>query len=194
MPWPEHPELCWDELNRNKMEDFLKFTIDNLLLLENQYLCSEGDNFWCDDYEQIEWMKYLYEGKDRYYAYPPPSRGMNNPLFSKDRVKAYCKELMAFHGKIHKIEEELKTLFIVNAKRGLDIFLSNMGKDWKKTVIFNDNKNYDSLVQRQFSHLSVVIIPDENIDLKEFGPVLKIKNTGEYDEGIKREWNILNEV
>ena len=180
-------------LDRNKIGDFLAFTIYNLLLPKDQYFCESGGCFWCDDYEQIEWMKYLFEGEEKYYDYSPPHRAKNNPLFSKDRVKKNCQELLAFHEDIIKVPGKLKTLLIINTKRGLDILISSMNRNWDRIAVYNANGIYDSLVREHFINIPLVFIPGENIDLKRWGPVLKINNNGEYDRGIKREWSILDQ-
>lgn len=59
---------------------------------------------WCEDWEMIEILKYLFLGEETYFAEAPPRRLRNNPLWSKDAVKAKAQELWAqFGGNVEDI-------------------------------------------------------------------------------------------
>jgi len=48
----------------------------------------EGFCLWCEEWEVIEMVKYLINGKDMYYADPPPNRLRNSQgLWSKEAIE-----------------------------------------------------------------------------------------------------------
>lgn len=180
------------KLDREKIGELLQFTIHNLLDPKDQYCGSDNDHMWCDDYEQIERMKFLFEGEEKYYMYESPFRAKDNPLFSKDRVRGYCENLLQLHTEsLAEVDESIKTLFIVEVKRGLDILISSMNRKWEKIFISSFNCRYNDLILQHFSDLPIAVINDGCYSLKDTGSMLQIHNSIEYDKGGKNTWNIL---
>ena len=53
---------------------------------------------WCEDWEMIEILKYLFLGEETYFKELPPRRLRNNPLWSKEAVKATVERLWTEFG------------------------------------------------------------------------------------------------
>lgn len=56
---------------------------------------------WCEEWELIEMVKYLFQGKELYYRDPPPNRLKNSTLWSKEAIE-------------EKVEKELGNMETVN--------------------------------------------------------------------------------
>ena len=48
---------------------------------------SSGKCLWCEEWEIIEMLKFLFNGKDIYYRDPPPNRLKNSTLWSKEKIE-----------------------------------------------------------------------------------------------------------
>ena len=71
--------------------------------IDSQSYKREGIFLWCEDWEMIEILKYLFNGKDMYYTDPPPNRLKNNPLWSKDEIVKKAEALISKLGNVDKI-------------------------------------------------------------------------------------------
>ena len=54
----------------------------------------DGNHIWCDDWEIIEILKYLFNGSHMYNEDPPPNRLKNNPLWSKEEIVSKAEALI----------------------------------------------------------------------------------------------------
>jgi len=75
---------------------------------DQQSFKREGVFLWCDDWEIIEILKYLFHGKEVYYGDPPPNRLKNNPLWSKEDIEKKAESLIAEFKTSDAIIENLK--------------------------------------------------------------------------------------
>jgi hypothetical protein len=48
---------------------------------------TSGKCIWCEEWELIEMLKYLFNGKDIYYRDPPPNRLKDSTLWSKEKIE-----------------------------------------------------------------------------------------------------------
>ena len=62
--------------------------------IEDQPHKRDGIYLWCEDWEMIEILKYMFLGATTYFAEMPPRRLRNNPLFSKEAIKDKAERLM----------------------------------------------------------------------------------------------------
>ncbi len=63
--------------------------------IESQVHSRIGPYLWCDDWEIIEILKYLFNGKAMYYEDPPPNRLKNNTLWSKENIEKEAEKLIS---------------------------------------------------------------------------------------------------
>lgn len=63
-----------------------QFIIERPLSPEEQLWQREGHFSWCEDWEAIEILKYLFNGREAYIGDPPPNRLKGNPLWSKEEI------------------------------------------------------------------------------------------------------------
>lgn len=61
---------------------------------ERQWVKRNNGHIWCEDWETIEILKYLFNGREMYYGDPPPNRLKNNPLWSKDEIAKRGEQLI----------------------------------------------------------------------------------------------------
>lgn len=61
--------------------------------LDSQPCQREGKSIWCEDWEMIEVLKYLFLGAQTYFAELPPRRLRNNPLWSKESIQAKAEKM-----------------------------------------------------------------------------------------------------
>lgn len=62
--------------------------------LDDQPFTASGKFLWCEDWEIIEILKYIFNGRDFYYQDPPPRRLKDNPLWSRDDIAYKAEKLM----------------------------------------------------------------------------------------------------
>lgn len=171
-------------LNTEKIGKYIQRVIYNLLPFEDQFCIFQDGFYWCDDWEEIEKLKYLYVGKKKYFEYPVPYRANSNPLFLKERVEEYCENLLKVHSEIES--STVNNLLIVEPKRGIDLLIASMYKDWDKVFIVSNNRIQEGFLIREFSNLKIASIPtDSNLKV----PVVKILNTGNFLTKEVKTWN-----
>ena len=95
-------------------DDILKFRLfcheicANPRSIEAQPYKREGTFLWCEDWEIIEILKYLFNGKVMYYEDPPPNRLKNNPLWNKEDIEKKAEALVVELVETDKIIEHLR--------------------------------------------------------------------------------------
>ena len=62
--------------------------------LDSQPCERVGIYIWCEDWETIEIVKYLFLGEAAYFAEAPPRRLRSNPLWSKENIRGQANTLM----------------------------------------------------------------------------------------------------
>jgi hypothetical protein len=81
------------------LEEYLQTIIGNPTPFYKQksVFDDNGRCLWCEEWELIEMLKFLFNGKDIYYRDPPPNRLKNSTAWSKEAVEA-------------KVEQELGSM------------------------------------------------------------------------------------
>lgn len=85
--------------------------------MEDQPSERSGAFLWCEDWEMIEILKYLFLGHETYMSEAPPRRLRVNPLWAKEQIAAKAEELVTVLGSADKIIEHLKEKRLGNAPR-----------------------------------------------------------------------------
>ena len=62
--------------------------------LDQQPSERKGLYIWCEDWEMIEVVKYLFLGAETYFKETPPRRLRGNPLWSKEEIKDKAERLL----------------------------------------------------------------------------------------------------
>ena len=57
---------------------------------------------WCEEWEIIEMLKFLFNGKDMYYSDPPPNRLKNSSFWSKQAIEEKVERDL---GKMDNVEQ-----------------------------------------------------------------------------------------
>jgi len=63
--------------------------------LDAQPCKRQGASVWCEDWEIIEILKYLFHGKETYYGDPEPRRLKHNLFFKKENIEALAEAMIA---------------------------------------------------------------------------------------------------
>lgn len=91
------------------LKRFLQEIIGRPRPMEVQPSVREGIYLWCEDWEIIEILKYLFHGKEVYYGDPPPNRLKNNPLWSKEEIEKKAEQLKEKYQNAARIIEALSS-------------------------------------------------------------------------------------
>jgi hypothetical protein len=79
-------------------------------LLENQWCKREGSRIWCEDWQIIEILKYMFLGETTYFNEASPRRLRNNPLWSKDEIKKKAELLLEdFGGNVDELVNRIRS-------------------------------------------------------------------------------------
>lgn len=92
-----------------KLRRFCQAIINNPRPFDNQPSQRDGIYLWCEDWEIIEVLKFMFLGREIYYADPPPNRLKNNHLWSQDEISRKAEDLMDRYRNVDNIIEFLKT-------------------------------------------------------------------------------------
>ena len=76
-----------------KLKKFCNEVTTNPRAIGDQPHTREHGRLWCDDWEIIEVLKYLFNGRELYIGDPPPNRLKNNPLWSKEDIMQKAENL-----------------------------------------------------------------------------------------------------
>ena len=80
-----------EEKEKTALKEYLQKVIGNPTPFDKQKSIF-GENklcLWCDEWEVIEMLKFMFNGKDNYYLDPPPNRIKNSVgLWSKEAIEA----------------------------------------------------------------------------------------------------------
>lgn len=93
-----------------KLKRLCQEIIDKPRMMEDQPHQRKGKYLWCEDWEMIEILKYLFLGKDEYHRDPPPNRLKGNPLWSKSDIEGKVLHLMEMNPKVESIIEIIRTV------------------------------------------------------------------------------------
>ena len=91
-----------------KLRLYCQFITCNPTSFDKQKIIRKDSYLWCKDWEIIEILKYLFNGKVGYFGDPSPNRLKNNPLWSKKNISDIAEELIAKHTSVSEIIKELK--------------------------------------------------------------------------------------
>jgi len=71
------------------LENHLNSIIGNPTSFDNQKSIMGDDGFclWCEEWELIEMLKYLFNGKEVYDRDPPPNRLKKSTVWSKEAIE-----------------------------------------------------------------------------------------------------------
>ena len=125
--------LLWFVKEMNEFIEYLK----NNPFKGNQEQCGTGNNYWNADYWTIEVATCL----DNIEEYKVPEKFIDNKFCDINRIKKDAKIKLSVKSILNKIKNESDSLLICEAGRGLDIFVSNTIKKWKKIYCY-DHVNY----------------------------------------------------
>lgn len=70
----------------------------------------ENGKIWCEDWEIIEILKYMFNTKEAYWGDPPPNRLKNNPLWSKEGIEKKAEDFINLYKSPITIIDSFKTL------------------------------------------------------------------------------------
>lgn len=93
-----------------KLKRFCQEIIDKPRSMYEQPWKSLDDHIWCQDWEIIEILKYLFLGRETYMAEPPPNRLKHNPLWSKEAIEEKAEELLITYESTDEIIEQLRSI------------------------------------------------------------------------------------
>jgi len=79
-----------DQIENIKLQEYLQDIIGKPTPFSKQksMFGTLGNCLWCDEWELIEMIKYLFNGKEVYYRDPAPNRLKNSPFWSKEAIEA----------------------------------------------------------------------------------------------------------
>lgn len=90
-----------------KLNKFCHEIVTHPRRLEKQKCVREGSFIWCEDWEIIEILKYLFN-EELYLSDPLPNRLKGNPLWSQQDIIKKAEALVAEHKTADKIIAVLK--------------------------------------------------------------------------------------
>lgn len=93
-----------------KLKRFCQEIIDKPRMMDAQPSERRGAYIWCEDWEIIEILKYLFNGPAMYADDPPPNRLKNNPLWSKDQIKSMAESYLENYQTADSIITALRSL------------------------------------------------------------------------------------
>jgi len=72
-----------------QLKEYLSSIIGNPTPFSKQKSVFGPDKFcqWCEEWELIEMLKYLINGKNNYFLDPPPNRLKKSTLWSKEKIE-----------------------------------------------------------------------------------------------------------
>lgn len=85
--------------------------------MEAQAHNKEGNYLWCEDWEIIEVLKFMFLGKTSYMNDTPPRRLKNNPLWSKSDIEKKAEYYMEVYRNADLIIEALRNQRLDSASR-----------------------------------------------------------------------------
>lgn len=92
-----------------KLKKFNQSIIDNPRPMDEQWSETKDGKIWCSDWEIIEILKYMFNGRSMYMEDPPPNRLKNNPLFDKNKIAGTAEFLLKhYKGDADAIIERLR--------------------------------------------------------------------------------------
>ena len=91
-----------------KLRQFCQEIINKPRPINKQKYQRDGNWVWCEDWEMIEIMKYLFLGESVYMHESPPRRLKENPLWSKKKIKEKVEVLMHRFITTEKLIEHLR--------------------------------------------------------------------------------------
>ena len=72
---------------------YIQEVINRPRAMDQQPATVSNGSIWCEDWEIIEIIKYLFNGREIYYLDPPPNRLKNNPLWSRQDIECKAEAL-----------------------------------------------------------------------------------------------------
>ena len=90
------------------LQNFCQRVLARPRMLEQQLHTMKDGKLWCEDWEIIEILKYLFNGKEMYYLDPPPNRLKNNLLWSKEDIEQKALKLVEEYKTAQKIVDVLE--------------------------------------------------------------------------------------
>jgi len=93
-----------------KLKQYCQEIINAPMYMEEQPHKREGKYLWCMDWEIIEILKYLFNGRSMYALDPPPNRLKNNPLWSKEDISRKAELLIESSDGAEVIIQKLRSL------------------------------------------------------------------------------------
>ena len=140
-----------EALDKNRTGRILQYTIYNLLPPGKQYREVKGEHIWLQDWTDVEVLKILHIGEERYRQDPPPFRARGNPFFNLDRfLNLTSRYLVDAKGIMSTTPNELE---IPNCGRGILIFLVSyfgLTPDICKITTWDDNILYRRVIEDFF--------------------------------------------
>lgn len=85
--------------------------------LEEQPYQKTGTFLWCEDWEIIEMLKYLFHGKELYDGDPLPNRLKNNPLYHREEIQQRADKMMEEFKTVDALTAEFRR--VRNASQGV---------------------------------------------------------------------------
>ena len=96
------------DADKLEFKRFCQSIIESPRPMDDCNMKRSGAFIWCDEWEIIEILKYLFNGPDMYAQDPPPNRLKNNPLWSKEEIVAKAEGLIKVYSTAENIIGALK--------------------------------------------------------------------------------------
>lgn len=91
-----------------RLRNYCQVIISQPRALDAQPSVREGVHLWCEDWELIEILKFMFLGKETYLIEPPPNRLKNNPLWSKENIIKMAEKYMEIYQDADQIVSLMK--------------------------------------------------------------------------------------
>lgn len=129
---------------------FTQFVTTNLVPLYEQKTRGEGKNFFCEDWWNIEVLKFLFNGKSMYLEDPPPWRLIGNKNFSKQEIIDDGEKRIAMFKTLEEVKDSTDNILFCEVGRGIDIILANWIKKWKRILCYDENPHCGEYIKTFF--------------------------------------------
>ena len=138
-------------------EEFLRYTMDNLLPFNRQETAGTGEGFWCSDWWTLEVAKYFYLGGKKGYLDDIPARRLHGIAPYRDRMVRYGTWKEDQIKILEEYKEEANGILVCEIGRGLDLMCALSVKEWEVYYCYDNNQGYKKLLEGFFDRYGCVI-------------------------------------
>ena len=117
--------------------------------------CGSGDSFWCLDYWSREVIRFLIDGKEKYFSESPPDYLRGNTFFSPQVIETAYDFKSNMLKNLEKYKYFSDNIMVCECGWGIDIILALSIKDWKKIICYDQNPYIIPEVRKFFDELKL---------------------------------------